>query len=47
MQELLNPTLINEAREEAERLMAEDPGLERHPALAAATQRLLDRLSIS
>jgi ATP-dependent DNA helicase RecG len=47
MQELLNPTLLNEVREEAERLVAADPDLERHPALAAAIQRLLDQMAMS
>ncbi len=47
MQELLNPSLINEVREEAERLVAADPSLERHPALAAAIQRLLDQMAMS
>jgi len=47
MQELLNPTLINEVREEAERLVADDPDLKRHPVLAAAIQRLLDQVSMS
>jgi ATP-dependent DNA helicase RecG len=47
MQELLNPTLINEVREEAELLVAADPTLVRHPALAAAIQRLLEQMSMS
>src|SRR2546421_7885306 len=45
MRELLNPLLLNEAREEAERLLAEDPELEREPALLRAVTRRLEQMS--
>jgi ATP-dependent DNA helicase RecG len=47
MEELKNPALLNEARTEAELLVAADPILARNPALAAAVERLLDQMSIS
>ena len=47
MEELRNPTLVNEARAEAETLVAADPDLERNPALAGAVERLLDRMAMS
>lgn len=47
MEELLNPKLLNEAREEAERLVAEDPDLAGHPALKDRVDRLLEQMSIS
>ena len=47
MEELRNPKLVNEAREEAETLVAADPDLERNPALSAAVERLLDRMALS
>ena len=47
MRELLNPLLLNEAREEAERLLAEDPELEREPALLRAVTRRLEQMSMS
>ena len=47
MDELRNPKLLNEAREEAEGLIANDPDLARHPALAAAVQRVIDQMSMS
>ncbi|HEY8680571.1 MAG TPA: ATP-dependent DNA helicase RecG [Candidatus Dormibacteraeota bacterium] len=47
MEELRNPTLVNEARAEAETLVAADPDLERNPALADAVERLLDQMAMS
>jgi ATP-dependent DNA helicase RecG len=47
MDELRSPKLLNEAREEAESLVAGDPELLRHPALAAAVQRVLDQMAMS
>ncbi|MDQ6919461.1 MAG: DNA helicase RecG, partial [Candidatus Dormibacteraeota bacterium] len=47
MEELRNPTLVNEARTEAELLVEADPELERNPALADAVERLLNRMSVS
>ena len=47
MEELRNPKLLSEAREEAELLFAADPGLEGHPPLAAAVARLQDQMSMS
>jgi ATP-dependent DNA helicase RecG len=47
MEELRNPTLVNEARAEAELVVAADPDLDRNPALAAAVERLLEQMSIS
>ena len=47
MQELLNPTLLNEVREEAERLVLGDPELAGHPPLRAAVQRRLEQMSLS
>ena len=47
MEQLRNPTLVDEAREEAAKLVAADPDLDRNPALAAAVERLLDRMAMS
>ena len=47
MDELLNPHLVSDARQEAERLMAQDPGLAGAPALRRAAERRLDQTSIS
>jgi ATP-dependent DNA helicase RecG len=47
MQALLQPELLSEAREEAERLVESDPQLERHVDLAAAVARRLEAASIS
>jgi ATP-dependent DNA helicase RecG len=47
MQGLRQPQLLNEVREEAERLLAEDPDLSRHPLVAAAVGRRLELTSIS
>ena len=47
MQGLLQPELLNQARQEAERLCDEDPELRSHPALLDAVQRRLDLTSIS
>jgi ATP-dependent DNA helicase RecG len=45
MQELLSPRLLNEAREEAEQLVAADPELSGHPALARLVERLLEQMA--
>lgn len=47
MQGLREPELLNEVRQEAERLLADDPDLSRHPVLAAAITRRLELTSIS
>jgi ATP-dependent DNA helicase RecG len=47
MQGLREPELLNEVRQEAERLLAEDPDLKRHPVLAASITRRLQLTSIS
>jgi ATP-dependent DNA helicase RecG len=47
MQSLKQPELLSEVKQEAERVLAEDPKLERHPALARAVSRRLDQTSIS
>ena len=47
MQALEQPELLSEVRQEAERILAEDPGFERHPALRAAVARRLELTSIS
>ncbi|MEP7104643.1 MAG: ATP-dependent DNA helicase RecG, partial [Chloroflexota bacterium] len=47
MAALERPQLLSEVREEAELVLAEDPGLERHAALRAAVDRRLDQTSIS
>ena len=47
MAELLNPKLLNEAREEAQLLVAEDPELGSHPALAERVARLLEQMALS
>jgi ATP-dependent DNA helicase RecG len=47
MQALEQPELINEVRQEAERVIASDPGLEHSPGLKAAIARRLDVTSIS
>jgi ATP-dependent DNA helicase RecG len=47
MQALQQPELLSEVRQEAERVLAEDPGFERHPALRAAVARRLELTSIS
>jgi ATP-dependent DNA helicase RecG len=47
MRELLNPLLLNEVREEAERLLAEDPELRGEPALLRAVTRRLEQTSMS
>ncbi len=47
MQALEQPELINEVREEAERVIASDPGLEHSPGLKAAIAHRLDVTSIS
>ena len=47
MQGLRQPELLNEVRQEAEDLLRTDPGLSRHPLLAAAITRRLELTSIS
>lgn len=47
MQGLRQPELLNEVRQEAELVLAEDPDLSRHPQLAAAVTRRLELTSIS
>ena len=47
MQGLREPELLNEVRQEAERLLADDPDLRRHPVLSAAITRRLELTSIS
>jgi ATP-dependent DNA helicase RecG len=47
MEQLRHPTLLNEARDEAAQLVEGDPELERSPALAAAVERVLERVSLS
>jgi hypothetical protein len=47
MEQLRHPTLLNEARDEAAQLVEADPELERSPALAAAVERVLDKISLS
>lgn len=47
MRALQNPELLSEAREEAEAVLAADPGLERNPALRAAVLKRLEQTVIS
>ncbi len=47
MESLRDPTLLDEAREEALRLVGDDPALERHSALRERLARRLDQASIS
>jgi len=47
MQALEQPELLSEVREEAERILAGDPGYERHGALRDAVARRLETTSIS
>jgi ATP-dependent DNA helicase RecG len=47
MAELLQPKLLNEAREEAEAIVAEDPELSSHAALKDRVDRLLEQMSLS
>ena len=47
MQGLRQPELLNEVRQEAERLLASDPDLSRHPLVAGAVSRRLELTSIS
>jgi ATP-dependent DNA helicase RecG len=47
MRALENPELLNEVREEAERLLEADPEFKRHPALSAAIKLRLVETSIS
>jgi ATP-dependent DNA helicase RecG len=47
MQALEQPELLSEVREEAQRVLAEDPGFANHPGLRAAVANRLDQTSIS
>ena len=47
MQALQQPELLNEVRQEAERLLEADPGFEQNPLLKAAVARRLELTSIS
>ena len=47
MESLRTPVLLNEVRQEAERVLAVDPTLEGHPSLRAAVTRRLQLTSIS
>ena len=47
MESLRSPALLDDARSEVQRLVAEDPQLDRFPALKAAAARRLEQTSIS
>ena len=47
MQALERPELLNEVRQEAERVLEADPGFEHHPTLKAAIADRLADTSIS
>jgi ATP-dependent DNA helicase RecG len=47
MEALLKPELLSEVRQEAERLLDDDPELERWPQLWRAAERRLERTSVS
>ncbi len=47
MEALLKPELLSEVRQEAERLLTEDPELQRWPQLWQAAERRLERTSVS
>ena len=47
MEALLQPELLSEVRQEAERIIESDPGFERHPLLKSSVARRLDLTSIS
>ena len=47
MDSLLHPTLLDEARDEVRLLTADDPELDRYPALRAAAMKKLEDASIS
>jgi ATP-dependent DNA helicase RecG len=47
MDALLQPQLLDDVRHEAERVIGEDPSLDRHPALKRAVARRLELTSIS
>jgi hypothetical protein len=47
MAALLTPELLSEIGQEVERLVADDPGLERWPQLRAAAERRLADMAIS
>lgn len=47
MQALEQPELLSDMREEAERVLAADPGFANHPALKAAVANRLDQTAIS
>jgi hypothetical protein len=44
---LFQPRLLDEVRQEAERVIEQDPELDQHPLLKAAAARRLERTSIS
>jgi len=47
MDALKQPELLSEVRQEAERILAADPGLAGYPVLKAAATRRLEATSIS
>lgn len=47
MESLRSPALLDEARAEVQRLVEEDSGLDRYPALKAAAERRMEQTSIS
>jgi len=47
MQALEQPELLSEVRDEAERILASDPGFANHPAIREAIRRRLETTSIS
>jgi ATP-dependent DNA helicase RecG len=47
MQSLAQPQLLSEAREEAQRVLDNDPGLDRNPGLLERIRRRLAQTSIS
>jgi ATP-dependent DNA helicase RecG len=47
MDALRQPELLSEVRSEAERILADDPGFEKHPLLKATVARRLELVSIS
>jgi len=47
MNALLQPELLSEVRQEAERILESDPAFEHHPLLKASVARRLELTSIS
>jgi ATP-dependent DNA helicase RecG len=47
MQALEQPELLSEVRQEAQRVLQDDPGFEQHPVLKEAVERRLEQTSIS